>query len=145
MRSLLLVCVLLSWSCGAYRAPASYPQPQQVLFYANEVAVGVNMLQHTAIELNRISVCDAGTVVTVEAPDAIAAPPNCHPLLSENNVRAVGETASDVRAALRQTPAGWRAIVTAGLDRMVARLDNAGQVRMAAYLQAVRFLLGSLP
>lgn len=140
----LLVAGSVLSGCGAYRAPVTYPDPQKVLWYANEVAVGVNMLQHTAIELNKIQVCEAGTAVTT-SPDAIAIPPVCHPLLSEDNVRAVGETASDIRAALRQTPTGWRAIVSAGLERMQARLDNAGQVKLSAYLQAVRFLLQSLP
>lgn len=130
--------------CGAYRAPASYPDPQKVLWYANEIAVAVNTVQHAAIELNKIQVCEAGTAVST-SPDAIVVPPSCHPLLSEDNVRAVGETASDIRASLRQTPAGWRAIVTAGLERMQARLDNAGMIKLSAYLQAVRFLLGSLP
>lgn len=142
--ALLLVAVLLSPACGAYRAPASYPDPQKALWYANEIAVSVNTVQHAAIELNKIQVCEAGTAVST-SPDAIVVPPACHPLLSEDNVRAVGETASDIRASLRQTPAGWRAIVTAGLERMQARLDNAGQVKLAAYLQAVRWLLGSLP
>lgn len=103
------------------------------------------MLQHTAIELNKISVCDAGVVATTDPGVAIPVTPVCHPLLSEDNTRVVGEAASDARATLRKAPEGWRATVTAALDRIQARLDNAGQVKLSAYLQAVRFLLGSLP
>lgn len=130
--------------CGAYRAPANYPDPQRVLWYANEIAVAVNMLQTTAIQLNKINVCEA-TIATTDPTTAVVPQAQCRPLLSDDNTRAVGETTSDIRAALRQTPAGWRAIVTAGLDRIITRLDNAGQIKMAAYLQAVRFLVQSAP
>jgi len=143
--AILILIALTGIGCGAYRAPASYPQPQRTLWYATEIAVAVNTVQTAAIQLNKISVCEAGTVITAESGPALDIPPACHPLLSEDNVRAVGETASDIRASLRKTPEGWRAIVATGLERMTARLDNAGQVKLAAYLQAVRFLLGSLP
>ena len=143
MRIWLLLGLLALPACGAYRAPIIYPEPQKIIWYANEVAVGINTIQHVGIELNKIVVCEAGSASSVD-PGSPVLPQVCHPLLSEANTRAVGETATDIRAALRETPNGYVAIVSAGLDRLIQRLDNAGQVKLLPYIQAVRYLLTSV-
>ena len=40
MRIWLLLGLLALPACGAYRAPIIYPEPQKIIWYANEVAVG---------------------------------------------------------------------------------------------------------
>ena len=141
-----LVALLLTLSaCAGYRPPPTLVGPDRGLWYANEIAVGLNNLQHAAIELNKIPVCDQASPASFpNSPEnAPLVVQSCRPLLSDDNVRAVGETMSDARAALRQTPSGWAAIAAAALDRLQVRLDNAGQVKLAAYVQMVRFLVNS--
>ena len=146
MRALVFGLVLLTSSaCAAYRPPPMVTGQARTLWYANEVAVALNTVQHAAIELNKIPICDQAAAAQPTSPTA-AGPlviQSCRPLLSDDNTRAVGETMNDARAALRQTPNGWAAIAVAALDRIQLRLDSAGQTKLAPYLQMVRFLLNS--
>ena len=141
MKALLLAVVLVATStCAAHQPPVSLTGQGRMLWYANEVVVGLNTVQHTAIELNKIPICEAATSTDVTAPAVVQ---TCHPLLSDDNTRAVLEVMTDARAVLRKTPDGWASIATAALDRVQVRLDNAGQVKLLPYLQAVRFLIQS--
>ena len=146
MRALVFGLVLLASSaCAAYRPPPTVTGQTRVLWYANEVAVAMNTVQTAAIALNKIPICDGAAPASFPSSpeNAPVVVQSCRPLLSDDNTRAVGETMNDARAALRQTPNGWAAIAVAALDRIQLRLDNAGQTKLAPYLQMVRFLLNS--
>ena len=144
MRTFLLALVLAASSaCAAHQPPVSLTGQGRTLWYANEVVVGLNTIQHTAIELNKIPICEPTTLAPTLDSTAPVVGQSCHPLLSEPNTRAVVEGMTDARAVLRKTPEGWAAIATAALDRLQTRLDNAGQVKLLPYLQAVRFIIQS--
>ena len=141
--ALLLLLAASTPACAAHQPPISLTGQGRTLWYANEVVVGLNTVQHTAIELNKIPICEPTTLAPTLDSTAPVVGQTCHPLLSEANTRAVVEGMTDARAVLRKTPEGWAAIATAALDRLQTRLDNAGQVKLLPYLQAVRFIIQS--
>ena len=54
----LLTLAVLFTGCAAHQPPVSLTGQGRTLWYANEVVVGLNTIQHTAIELNKIPICE---------------------------------------------------------------------------------------
>ncbi len=126
--SILLVALILSMGCASH-APATLTPTGVVVWQANEVAVGVGLVQTAAINLNKVQVCD---------------PLPCHPLLSDANTRVVVDAVTDGIQTLKAVPAGWKATGTTIVDRIDQRLDTAGQSKLKAYTAAVRAIIGGL-
>jgi hypothetical protein len=125
----LSVLVLLLWiAFGCASAPPVSPQGQLV-WKANEVVVALGTLQHTAIELNKVQVCE---------------PAPCRPLLSDKNTGVVVDSVTSTLKVLRGVPSGWRTIVRNALSQILERLDDFGQQRLRPYIEIVAALAYSL-
>lgn len=116
-------------ACAGNTSPNTSPTVQ-VIATANDVVVGLGTLQHAAIELNKAQTCTTAT------------PPACTPLLSEANTRIVVNAVGEALKTIQQVPNGWKATAGSALTAITARLDAAGQAKLAAYIQAVRTITG---
>lgn len=121
-RAFLLALVLLA-GCVKH-APVEY--------YADFAINVLGNIQHVAIGMNAIPVCDT------------QAPPVCHPLLSKHDTQEVKDAVTDGVKVIRVAPFGWRAAADAALDRIIQRLEADGRTRLASYLEAARAALAAV-
>jgi hypothetical protein len=131
--SLLLVCLCLTFSTSCAKAPPNLPPDTLVVWKANEAVVAIGTVQHVAIELNKILMCEA--------------PPNqtkCHAVLSDKNTGVVVDAVRKVLLTIQQVPSGWKQTVLTGLDQIDAALDDAGKGKLKAYTAAARVTIGAL-
>ena len=120
-------------SCA--KAPAnlpSLPPEAQVAYKANEAIVAIGTVQHVAIELNKILICDSAPAAT------------CHPVLSDKNTGSVIDAVRKALLTIQQAPNGWKATVSVALDQIDAALDEAGKSKLKAYTAAARITVGAL-
>lgn len=132
-----LSLVIVSLAGCARHAPASLSPNGIRTWQANEVAVALGTVSHTAIELNKVQVCDPVTVGGGE-------PSNCHALLSDSNTRVVLDAVEDGLKTIKAVPDGWKATGLAALTRISARLDLAGRDKLNAYLTAAKAIIDAL-
>jgi len=119
--SILILLVVVAAACGKNPPTLS---PTGVRYYqADRGVVAIGTIQHVAIQLNQVQVCD---------------PQPCHPLLSENNTRSVVDASTIALTTIRATPQGWKAALETALARIEERLDAAGKSELAAYIAAAR-------
>jgi len=128
-RIALVVALLFVLPSCASKAPASLTPAGVIVWQANEVTVGLGTLQHVAIGLNEVQMCE---------------PLPCHPLLSTNNTGIVVDAVTDGLTALKKVPEGWRATGLEAIQRIEARLDAAGKTKLSAYLAAARTVVENL-
>jgi len=128
-RIVLVLALLLALPSCASRAPASLTPAGVLVWQANEVTVGLGTLQHVAIGLNEVQVCE---------------PLPCRPLLSTNNTGIVVDAVTDGITALKKVPEGWRATGLAAVQRIETRLDAAGKTKLSSYLAAARAVIENL-
>lgn len=126
-RLLLALALVLSSACAS--APASLSPQSQIVWHADQGVVALGTVQHAAIELNKIQVCD---------------PAPCHPLFSDANTRVVVSVVTDALTTIKPLPAGWKPVAVTALDRLVSRLDASGQQQLGAYVAAARTIVNSL-
>lgn len=134
MRSLtfVLLCLCLSLPACAKASP-TLPPETLVVWKANQAVVAIGTVQHVAIELNKILMCEA--------------PPNqtqCHSVLSDKNTGLVVDAVRKVLLTIQQVPSGWRQTVLTGLDQIDSALDEAGKGKLKAYTAAARVTIGAL-
>ena len=129
MRSLstaIVIAVVVMAGCA--KAPPSLSPAGVRIWQANEGVVALGTVQHTAIELNKIQVCD----------------PACHPLVSDRNTGIVVDAVADGLKAIQRVPDGWKATAVVVLERIEGRLDAAGKEKLAAYVIAARTVIDAL-
>lgn len=124
----LLLALVLSSACATH-VPPSLTGPGIIAFQANRIGVPIGTVQHTAIELNKIQVCN---------------PAPCHPFLSNADTRIVVDAATEAAMVLRATPAGWQVTANLFISRLEARLTAAGKGQLGAYLEVVRTVMNSI-
>jgi hypothetical protein len=125
----LLIAVALAVGSSCAKAPPSLSPAGVQVWKLNEVVVSVGTIQHAAIELNKVQICE---------------PAPCRPLLSDQNTRSVIDVVSVTLRTLRAIPQGWPAIVDSALVEITNRLDTFGQQKLKPYIEAVRVLLSAL-
>lgn len=131
--SLLLICLCLTFSSGCAKAPPNLPPDTLVVWKANEAVVAIGTVQHVAIELNKILICDPPPNQT-----------NCHSVLSDKNTGIVVDAVRKVLLTIQQVPSGWRQTVLTGLDQIDAALDELGKAKLKAYTAAARVTVSAL-
>jgi len=105
------------------KTPPSLSPTGTRFYQADRGVVAIGTVQHVAIDLNRIQVCD---------------PQPCHALLSDQNTRIVVDATTTALTTIKAAPSGWAAAATTALERLAAQLDEAGKKELAAYLDAAR-------
>jgi hypothetical protein len=126
--TLVCLCFCLTFS-GCAKAPPTLPPATALLWQANEAAVAIGTVQHTAIELNKIDVCDTAT------------PQKCHRLLSDKNTGIVVDAVTAALVTIRNLPNGWKPTTLAALDQIDAALDEYGKAKLKAYTAAARIAI----
>ena len=126
MRRLAIVFLLFFAACT--KAPPQLPPEAVVAYKANEAIVAIGTIQHVAIELNKVLVCD----------------PACHGLLSDKNTGIVVDAVRKVLLTIQQAPNGWKATALVGLDQIDALLDETGRAKLKAYTAAARATIQAL-
>lgn len=135
--SVAIVALLTLPACG--NKPANtLPPGGDLILKSKQAAVVIGTVQHAAIELNKIHVHDDNSVCA-DATDA-----TCHPLVSDKNTGVVVDASTDALTAMKSIPAGWKTTALAALDRIIARLDAAGNTQLATYLNAAKAALNAL-
>ena len=123
----LCLCVSLCLS-GCRPAPPNLPPESVVVWKANEAVVAVGTVQHVAIELNKVLICD----------------PTCHGVLSDKNTGIVVDAVRRILLTIQQVPNGWKQTALLGLDQIDAALDDAGKGKLKAYTAAARATIAAL-
>lgn len=137
MRYLVLSVLALSLVSCARNAPTSLSPNGIRVWQANQVAVTLGTVSHTAIELNKVQVCDPVTT-------GVSTPANCHALLSDNNTRVVITVVEDALNTLKKVPDGWKATGLEALTRISGRLDLAGRDKLNSLLEWARAIITAL-
>ena len=132
----ILLLALLTVSCASHIPPATLSGVGVSAWYANEAVVAIGTLQHVAIELNKVIICDAPTATS----NAI---PSCHPILSDANTRVVVDSVTVALNTMRAVPSGWVQTTVTALDQISNKLDQYGQVKLRPYLDAARIVIGN--
>lgn len=130
MRTILLSLLVVGFvGCAGNRPPNLTPE-QLALYRADDALVAIGTVQHAAIELNKIKTCTSAT------------PPVCTPtIMSDRNTGIIVDAVADAVPVIVATPEGWRAAVSALLERVQSRLDAAGLTRVRPYLDVLRLLV----
>lgn len=121
MKRLLFILAILIASCA--KPPTSLSPLGAKYYQADRGVVAIGTLQHAAIQLNKVQVCD---------------PAPCHALLSDNNTRMVVDATTTALTTMRATPTGWAAAVNAALTGITSQLDDAGKKELSVYLDSVK-------
>lgn len=124
---IVLAVALAGASC--VRPNPQLPAGADVILRAKTAVVAIGTMQHAAIELNKIQVCD---------------PKPCHPLLSDSNTGVVVDAATDALKTLRAVPDGWKATADAAVVRVEHRLDAGGKSQFTVYLEAARLAIKAI-
>ncbi len=125
-----LVIVALSIIAPACaKAPSSLSPAGVRIWQADQAVVALGDVQHVAIALNGVQVCD---------------PAPCHPLLSDANTRIVINTVEAGVKTIHEVPSGWKATALAALTQLSTTLDAAGKAKLAAYVDAARAILNGV-
>lgn len=125
--SFLLIAVLTLVSCA--KTPPNLSPTGARTFQANQAVVALGTLQHAAIELNKVQVCE---------------PAPCHPLLTDTNTGVVVDNVTSALTAMRAVPTGWKATATQALDTIQMRLDESGKTTLTAYISMAVTIINGL-
>lgn len=126
----LVTALVLALTVACAKTPPNLDPTGALTFQANEAVVAVGTVQHAAIQLNEVRVCDAAAV--------------CTPLLSDANTRIVVEASTDALTTIRKVPSGWKATSLAAMERIQLRLDAAGKEKLSVYVTAAITIINAL-
>lgn len=127
-RTFLAIALCATLACAS-KAPSGLSPAGVRVWQANEAVVALGTAQHAAIQLNKVQVCT---------------PAPCHPLLSDRNTGIVVDNVLTALRMIRAVPAGWKAIALAALDAIISRLDDDGQTKFGAYLEAAYTIITAI-
>lgn len=125
MKRYLLLVAIFALSCA--HAPTSLSPIGARYYQADRGIVAIGTVQHTAIELNKVQVCN----------------PTCHALVSDANTKTVIDVATATITTIKTAPDGWKAAVSAGIDQIILKLDASGKQELDAYLQAAKTIVNT--
>lgn len=121
----LVVCVLV----GCAKAPPNLSPSGARAYQANQAVVALGTVQHAAIELNKIQVCN---------------PAPCHPLFSNKDTAIVVDNVTTALTTMRTVPQGWKATALSALQAVKMRLADDGKASIAAYLDTAIAIVSAL-
>lgn len=139
MKYVVVALALTAASCA--HTPPNLTPTGAATFRANEAVVALGTVQHAAIELNKIQVCQQNAQPVVPP---LTSPAPCHPFLSDANTGVVVDNATTAFNAVKAIPDGWKAAITQALSTISERLDADGRASLGAYLTAASTILNSL-
>lgn len=108
--------------------PSSLTGIARTVYRADEVGVLLGSVQHAAIELNKITECDA------EA--------KCTALLSDRNRRVIVNVITPTLVAMDALPSGYLTLTQSAIEQINAQLDSEGRDRMRPYFVAIQVAVG---
>lgn len=140
--SLIVASFVLAWlgsascaSLGSFgdNTPIRVGRPPD-LWAANEVVVALGTLQHAAIALNAITVCDPGTKIV------------CHPFFSDEHTRATIDVTRSALEQIDELPARWNQATLTACDQLYERitLSDHPDLKLNPYIETARAIVRGL-
>lgn len=122
----LLWAIMLS-GCAAQAPPSLSPTGVRI-YQANQALLVLDMIQRSAIGLNRIQICE---------------PAPCRPMLSDDDTRQVIDTVAIGVKAIQVAPAVWKVQATSTLNEVSSHVGLEGRKTLSQYVNAgLQLLLG---